>query len=733
MKLPPARPLLLAALGPLLLAAPGWSDWPAWRGPFQNGSAAETGLVEAWTPGGPGQAWKAAFTGRSTPVVLDGRVFVTGRAGLDVTEQERLAAFDAATGELLWEDRFNVFHTTIPFNRVGWASPAADPRTGRIYVHGVQGLLRCYSRDGKLLWERSLTEEFGRISGYGGRVQTPVVAGGLVIVNFLSSGWGAHGVPRDRYFAFDKETGEVVWVSAPGGRPLDTTYSTPVAAEIGGERLVVAGNADGSVYAMRLATGEKLWGFRLSRRGLNAAVVVGGDRVYAGHGEENVDGNTMGRVVCIDGRGRGDVTATHELWRYDALCGYASPALADGVLYAIDNSGNLHALDADSGQRLWHRNLGTVGRGSPVVADGKLYATTVNGRLHILRPGETDGELLDSDQILAPDGGPAEIFGSPGVAGGRVYFTTDEGLYCLGDGAAAEVETARPAPPPAEGPPGPAVGLQLVPAETTVEPGGSVRFEARLVDAMGRVTGAAEGGTWSAEGLAGTLSDGVFTADGGPDHGGAVTLSAGGFTAGARVRVLTRGSWSLDFGAAGAVEEDRPVPGHWIGSAGGKFHLRRVEGEDLLHKPFARRGLQRSNVYLGPADLAGYTIQASMMGDRHRRNLPDMGLIAQRYTLDLMGNHQQLQVRSWASDLRMAASVPFEWESGVWYTMKMRVDLEPEGAVVRGKVWRREDPEPAAWTIEAPDPLPNRQGAPGLYGHSAAEIYYDDVVLRIDE
>ena len=318
------------------------------------------------------------------------------------------------------------------------------------------------------------------------------------------------------------------------------------------------------------------------------------------------------------------------------------------------------------------------------------------------------------------------------MAGGRVYFTTDEGLYCLGDGSAAE-EEARPAPPAQEGPPGEAAGLLLIPAESTVEPGGSVRFEARLVDAMGRHGGAAEGGIWSTEGLAGSVSDGVFTADPGPDHGGVVTLTAGGFTASARVRVLTRGSWSLDFGAAGAVEEDRPVPAHWIGSAGGKFLLRRVEGEDLLHKPFARRGLQRSNVYLGPADLSGYTIQASMMGDRHRRNLPDMGLIAQRYTLDLMGNHQQLQVRSWASDLRMAASVPFAWESGVWYTMKMRVDLEPEGAVVRGKVWRRGDPEPAAWTIEAPDPLPNRQGAPGLYGHSAAEIYYDDVVLRIDE
>ena len=726
---PPSK--LLAVLCPVLLAAPGWGAWPGWRGPFQNGTAGGTGLVEAWTPGGPGQAWRAAFTGRSTPVVLDGRVFVMGRAGRGVTAQEQVAAFDATTGELLWEDRFNVFHTTIPFNRVGWASLAVDPQTGRLYAHGVQGLLRCYSRDGELLWEHSLTEEFGRISGYGGRVQTPVVAGGLVILNFLSSGWGAHGVPRDRYFAFDKHTGEVVWVSAPGGRPLDTTYSTPVVADIGGQRLVVAGNADGSVYAMRLATGEKVWGFRLSRRGLNAAVVVGGDRVYASHGEENVDGNTMGRVVCIDGRGQGDVTATHELWRYDALCGYASPALAGGVLYLIDNSGNLHALDAASGRRRWRHNLGTVGRGSPVVADGKLYATTVNGRFHILRPGEAGGELLDSDQVLAADGGPAEIFGSPAVAQGRVYFTTDDGLYCLGDGS--RPEDPPQAPGPEAGPPGEAAGLRLVPAESVVEPGGSVRFEARLVDAMGRSAGAVEGGTWSTEGLAGTLREGVFTADPGPDHGGVVTLAAGGFTAGARVRVLTRGPWKLDFEAAGALEEDRAAPAHWIGSAGGRFLLRRVEGGNLLHKPLARRGLQRSNVYLGPADLSGYTIQASMMGATRRRNLPDMGLIAQRYTLDLMGNHQQLQVRSWASDLRMAASVPFSWESGVWYTMKMRVDLESEGAAVRGKVWRRKDPEPAGWTIEAPDPLPNRQGAPGLYGHSAAEIYYDDVTLEIDD
>ena len=125
--------------------------------------------------------------------------------------------------------------------------------------------------------------------------------------------------------------------------------------------------------------------------------------------------------------------------------------------------------------------------------------------------------------------------------------------------------------------------------------------------------------------------------------------------------------------------------------------------------------------------MAGYTIQADMKSGKNRRNRADMGLIAQRYTLDLMGNHQRLQVRSWAADLRMAKTVDFAWDIDVWYTVKMQVEIVDGKALVRGKVWPRGNPEPAAWSIEAADPLPNRMGSPGLYGYSAADIYYDNV------
>ena len=421
----------------VLIAAPIHAianDWPTWRGPNQDGTSAETGLISTWSVEGENLLWEAEFIGRSTPIVLNDRVYVIGRVGEGITQQERVACFDAKTGELLWNHEFNVFHTTISFNRVGWTSLAGDPETGNIYAHGVQGLFFCFDKDGNILWSRSLTEEYGRISGYGGRVHTPIIAGDLVVVSYLNSGWGDQAMTRHRYFAFDKGTGELIWVSTPGGRPLDTTYSTPVVANINGQQLIIGGNADGSIYAMNQNTGEMVWGFTLSQRGLNTSVIVSGTKIYATHSEENIDTTTMGRVVCIDATGTGDVTKTHELWRYDGVnVGYASPTIHAGHLYVLDNSANLYCLDANTGELHWEHSIGKVGKGSPVWADGKLYATEVNGVFAILQPGEDACKSLSVQEISrAGDEHYVEIYGSPAIADGRIYFTTEERLYCVG-------------------------------------------------------------------------------------------------------------------------------------------------------------------------------------------------------------------------------------------------------------------------------------------------------------
>ncbi|MDZ7361354.1 MAG: PQQ-binding-like beta-propeller repeat protein [candidate division KSB1 bacterium] len=717
--------MLLATIGTSQISA---RDWPHWRGPNQNGTSNETGLISTWALAGENLIWQADFIGRSTPVIMNGRVYVIGRAGTGLTRQEQVACYEAQTGKMIWEHRFNVFQTTVPFNRVGWANLAGDPETGNVYAHGVGGMFICYNRNGKILWQRSLTEEFGRFSGYGGRTHTPVVDENLVIISFLNTGWGEHAAMRHRFVAFDKRTGEIVWIATLPNNPYDTNYSTPAVATINGVRLLIVGGGDGAVHALKVRTGEHVWQFKLSKAAINPSIVVDGTRVFACHSEENLDNVNMGRVVCIDGTGSGDVIQTHEVWRADNLeVGYCSPALHGGMLYLVDNSANLFCLDAKTGNRLWQYNLGTVGKGSPVVADGKIYVTEQNGVFHILQPSAMECKSLDTEKLTMPDGRYAELYGSPAIAYGRIYFTAESGLYCLGDKnkpftvSATVIAAAHTNDSPAGAP----AFLQIVPAEILAQPGEKIKFRARVFDAKGNFVREVKA-AWSLANLSGQLgAAGELTvSQNSPATAGHLTAKFENLEGQARVRVIPAAPWKEDFESS----EIGKYPAYFVG-ASNKFGVQLVDGNKVLVKPPAAAGLNRSDIFLGPPTMKNYTIQADMLGKRSRRQMPDMGLIANRYTLDLQGALQRLQIRVWAAELLNSKTIDFKFEPDVWYTMKMRVDQAGGKSIVKGKVWPRAEKEPEAWTITMEDPLPNPEGSPGLYGYSPVEIYYDNVKI----
>ena len=229
---------------------------------------------------------------------------------------------------------------------------------------------------------------------------------------------------------------------------------------------------------------------------------------------------------------------------------------------------------------------------------------------------------------------------------------------------------------------------------------------------------------WSLDGLMGLIDNNgrLELETDNVGQAGTVSSQIGDVRGVARVRVVPELPWYVDFES---IAEGKNPP-HWV-RATSRFVVREISGNKVLVKPPARRGLHRSNVYIGPPNMRNYTIQVDVMGTKPKRNLPDMGLIANRYTLEMQGNHQRLQVLSWRSDLRMAKWVDLKWEPNVWYTMKMTVEVVSDKAVVRGKVWQRGTSEPDEWTITVEDPLPNREGSPGVYGYSPAEIYYDNL------
>jgi hypothetical protein len=147
----------------------------------------------------------------------------------------------------------------------------------------------------------------------------------------------------------------------------------------------------------------------------------------------------------------------------------------------------------------------------------------------------------------------------------------------------------------------------------------------------------------------------------------------------------------------------------------------------------------RAYTYFGKPSWHDYTIQADVMGARKGENMSDVGIAADRYTLVLDGNKQELRIISWETSpqARVDKTIPWPWKPDAWYTLKLTVDVDKEKGHVRGKAWPRGEPEPKEWTIEVEDPIPNHEGSPALYAYSigifgnqpGADVYYDNVTV----
>src|SRR5688572_21626773 len=341
-------------------------DWPELRGPNRDGISVEKGLISTWKLNGENFLWRVPGGGRSTPIVMGNRVYVQNPTGRGPQLQERILALDADTGKTVWEYKLNLFQSDVPAHRIAWASPAADPETGNIYALSGGAQVIALSKDGKLLWNRSFGEEFAAFTTHGGRTMSPLIDGNLVIVGAAVSNWGTSGNRAHRLIALDKRTGEVVYVSSPGGRPYDTAYSSPLIATINGMRLLITGLGDGAVHAIKPQTGEKVWSYVAAKRAINTGVVVKDSTVIISHGDENLDVNQLGMIAAIDGSQTGNITATK--WANKGLeFGYSSPVTDGTRVYQIDNSSRLKAFDIETGRELWTQPLGTAQKAPAVL------------------------------------------------------------------------------------------------------------------------------------------------------------------------------------------------------------------------------------------------------------------------------------------------------------------------------------------------------------------------------
>ena len=752
----PARLAPLLFLTVAVTAAPA-ADWAYWRGPEGTGVSRETGLISDWSVDGENVLWVSDTGGRATPAIFEGRAYLNARNDADVGDPEQIGdagqmtvCWDMETGEELWRDEFPVAQTDIVSARVGWASPTVDQETGNVFVHTVDGLLICYSPKGERLWEKQMYELFGHISGYGGRTTTPIVDEDRVVVSFIANADFALGAPppKQRFYAFDTRTGDVLWVSTPGGPAEDTIYTNPVVAVIGGVRQLVSGNADGGIWSIAARTGEPLWGYRMSKRGLNASPVVGPDGlVYITHGEDNIDTTEggLGRVQCLDPTlgtdelASGDLTDNPEasVWRVNGVkAGYTAPIIKDGVFYVVSDIGKLHAFDAADGERLWDFTLGTVGKGSPVWADGKIYVMENSGRVWILKPTREGCEALSEVVIPATStAGADETTASPAISDGRILLVARDRTFCVGAPNAETGTVDIPARPLEADPTGPVASIRIVPAFAIVEPGGTREFEVRAYNAAGRFLKTVSDAEFavtkplpglSVDGLTAKVADGLkLPAD------GTVTATVGDLTSSAQLRSYPPLPWKYDF--EDLTPGERPSFPAWVGAAG-KFQPVEKDGSICLLMAGGEqaRGKPSFDVWVGPPTLKNYVVKCDFLVEGRRR-LASVGVTNERYSLIAKANRLRLEIQTWQALLRLQAEEEYEVEPGVWYTMTLTVEQtppsadDPDGSArAIGKIWKRGEEEPSEPSIVAEDRHPSVEGAAGIYAYRLADSWIDN-------
>ena len=435
-----SRPWLLPLLAALLAAgSPVRADWPEFRGPTGDGhvsapgDARPLGLPLHWDET-KNIKWKTPIPlhGQSTPVILDGKVWVT-----TATEDGKdlyVLCVDANSGQVLINEK--VFHTEQPEplgNGKGmncYATPTPLLEKGRIYVHFGSAFTACLdTANGKPLWQR----EDLRCRHYRGPSSSVVAFGNLIILTF-------DGADQQYVTALDKQTGATVWTTKRSVAWNDENqtsqmaregdqrkaHSTPLVVTAQGQPLLLTAGAK-AAYGYDPKTGRELWRVQYPDFSTAPRPVFDGRLAFF------VTGMTKGELLAVKTDGTGDITETGIVWRNKTHIGkYASPLLLDGLLYTVADEAFLTCLEAATGTVVWSERLGGKFAASPIYADGRIYFFDRAGLATVIKPGRTL-------QVLATNKLDDGFMASPGVAGKALFLRTLTHLYRV-EAAAPEAE-----------------------------------------------------------------------------------------------------------------------------------------------------------------------------------------------------------------------------------------------------------------------------------------------------
>ncbi len=256
------------------------TDWPQFRGPDGQGHSTETNLPLEWSET-KNVAWKTAIRGRgwSSPVVADGRVWVTTSVEQARSASLRALAFDVESGrEIVNVEVFRLSNATLKNPKNSNASPTPIVEGNRVYLHfGADGTAAIDAATGAVVWKAQFPYESQH--GAGG---SPALYKDLLI-------FSGDGHYEAWVVALDKNTGKVRW-KTERRKPFAQAYTTPLVISVGGRDQVVSVGAF-RAEAYNPETGKEIWYVRyedgfsnVPTAGVRARPRVHHDRIFRARG-----------------------------------------------------------------------------------------------------------------------------------------------------------------------------------------------------------------------------------------------------------------------------------------------------------------------------------------------------------------------------------------------------------------------------------------------------------------
>lgn len=405
---------ILFASTALLLAAP---EWKQFRGDGSMGHSDASDVPLKWSDT-QNVVWKSKVEGIgwSSPVVADGKVFLTSAIESGGKLSLHAIAVDTDKGQTLWDVEVLSPDEVKMHKKNSQASPTPVYEDGRLYVHfGHYGTACLDAASGKILW----TQEgigYAPVHGNGG---SPIVVGDKLIFN-------CDGAKDPFIVALDKSSGKVRWKTDRKVQAKNQfSFSTPIAVEVGGKIQIIS-SASGAVIAYQPDDGKEIWrvsygdGYSVVPRPVYSPEL---SMVYVCTGFGNA--NLLG--IKVDPAARGDVTKTHLVWEQGkAIPKESSPILVGDLLFLNDDKGVASCFDAKTGEVQWQERIASGSYStSPVYAGGHLYFQSDNGLTTVVQPGReftVVGENDLGERALA----------SWAVVDGAIFIRTEEHLWRIG-------------------------------------------------------------------------------------------------------------------------------------------------------------------------------------------------------------------------------------------------------------------------------------------------------------